>query len=102
MIVLPPTIKEFLRKFTDNGLRIYVVGGSVRDLLLKQPIENWDFATNATPDKILKLFPDSFYNNQFGTVGIPFRFDNHDTVFEVTTFRREGEYKDMRHPQTVE
>jgi len=55
------------------GFEAYLVGGALRDLILgKNPFEfDYDFATNATPDQILALFPDSFYENQFGTVSIP-------------------------------
>lgn len=55
------------------GFEAYLVGGALRDLMLgKNPFEfDYDFATNATPDQILVLFPESFYENQFGTVSIP-------------------------------
>lgn len=53
------------------GFQAYVVGGAVRDLILKQEIINdYDFTTNAQPADIQKIFPESFYENQFGTVSI--------------------------------
>lgn len=53
------------------GFQAYLVGGAVRDLVLEQEIINdYDFTTNAQPDDIQKIFPKSFYENQFGTVSI--------------------------------
>src|SRR3989344_2474617 len=99
MLTLPNDIKSFLDSFQKKGYKIYVVGGPVRDMLLGKPITNWDFATDATPEKILKLFPEGFYNNQFGTVGISLQ---ERMLLEVTTFRKEGNYKDARHPDKIE
>ena len=99
MLTLPNDIKSFLDSFQKKGYKIYVVGGPVRDMLLGKPITNWDFATDATPEKILKLFPEGFYNNQFGTVGISLQ---EGMLLEVTTFRKEGNYKDARHPDKIE
>lgn len=101
MITLPHEVKDFMSVFKKKGHRIYVVGGAVRDFLLGNTTENWDFTTSATPDQILALFPDGFYNNQFGTVGIATLVEDKKMIFEVTTFRKEGEYKDGRHPETV-
>ncbi len=90
-------------KFQKNGFQIYVVGGAVRDLLLGQTPpaggENWDFATNAKPEEILNLLPDSYYNNKYGTVTIPI---SKSLLLEVTTFRKEANYKDKRHPEIIE
>jgi tRNA nucleotidyltransferase/poly(A) polymerase len=57
--------------------------------------------TNATPEQILKIFPDGFYDNNFGTVGIPVEINNEKKVVEVTTFRTETGYADKRHPEKV-
>ncbi len=72
MITLAKEVNELLNKFKKNKYQIYIVGGSVRDMLLNKEITNWDFTTNATPEQIQKLFPDSFYNNIYGTVSIPY------------------------------
>ena len=85
----------------ENGFEVYLVGGSVRDLILKRRIKDWDLTTNATPQDLLAVFPNGFYDNQFGTVGIPVKIDNADHVVEITTFRTEHGYKDKRHPETV-
>lgn len=97
---LPEFVLQILEKFQGNGFEIYIVGGAVRDLLMKREIKDWDLTTNATPQEILTLFPDAFYNNKFGTVCIP---DESKTteIYEVTTFRREIGYSDKRHPDKV-
>src|SRR3990167_6242773 len=97
-IKLPNEVLELMNKFTGAGYQIYVVGGAVRDLLMKRPVNDWDFTTNATPEQILNIFPDSFYDNIFGTVGI--KIDD-STIFEVTTFRKEFGYSDKRHPDNI-
>lgn len=98
MIKLSNEVIKFMNKFQKNKFQIYVVGGAVRDALLDKQVNNWDFTTNATPEQILKMFPDAFYNNIYGTVSIP-----HDKViFEVTPFRKESDYFDSRHPEKIE
>lgn len=103
MIHLPKNVSDFFLIFTNKGFQIYLVGGAIRDLILKKkPVElgeNWDFATNATPEGILKLFPKGIYNNKYGTVLIPFE---KSVMFEITPFRKEADYKDLRHPEKIE
>lgn len=99
MLTLPKEVQIFMHTFRKNNYKIYVVGGPVRDLLLGKSVTNWDFATDATPQQILQLFPQGFYNNTFGTVGIS---EREGMLFEITTFRKEGEYKDLRHPEKIE
>lgn len=94
---MPKFIESVYKKFEENGYELYLVGGSVRNLLLFRNIKDWDMTTNATPEQMLSIFPDAFYDNQFGTVGIPIE----DQIIEVTTFRSESEYKDRRHPESV-
>lgn len=99
---LPPQAKQVLETLTNAGFEAYAVGGSVRDLLMNRPTKGWDFTTNANPEQILELFPDSFYDNQFGTVGVKIKEnDEVDDIYEITTYRSEGKYTDRRHPDTV-
>lgn len=98
---LPLEVLNILKKFRDANFEIYIVGGAVRDLLTGSPVVDWDFTTNATPEKILALFPDGFYDNQYGTVGVPSNSDNLKP-FEITTFRHESGYSDNRRPDSVE
>lgn len=102
MIKLPKAVLDFMAVFQKSKHQIYIVGGAVRDLLLDKPADNWDFTTDATPEEILKLFPDGYYNNQFGTVGVTQKINNQELIFEATTFRKESDYKDNRHPGTIE
>src|SRR5258706_15355859 len=101
---IPKHILDIQKKFTDAGYEIYLVGGSVRDLLHNRTVKDWDFTTSATPEEMLKLYPDAFYENQFGTVGIPLEKleeTEHQGIVEVTTFRTEKGYTDHRHPEVA-
>ncbi|RJQ37690.1 CCA tRNA nucleotidyltransferase [Candidatus Microgenomates bacterium] len=106
---IPEEIISIYKKIQEAGFEIYFVGGSVRNLLMKREIKDWDLTTNATPNELLKIFPEGFYDNKFGTVGVPFEitqkqseFSPHQNIAEITTFRTEREYKDRRHPEIVE
>ena len=97
MIKLPDEVKNFIKKFGE--FQCYAVGGPVRDLILGKTMTDWDFTTSATPEEIQKIFPDSFYNNSYGTVGVKVA---DGAVFQVTPFRKEGKYSDSRHPDKIE
>ena len=106
---LPAEVIDILRKLKKAGFDGYLVGGAVRDLLTGRPVDDWDFTTDAIPEEIQKVFPGSFYDNKFGTVGIPrkkqeARSKEQDEfeVFEITTFRTEHGYSDKRRPDKVE
>lgn len=95
---LPPQVLKIFKTFQKAGFEIYAVGGSVRDLLTGRETHDWDFTTNATPEEVLSLFPNSFYDNQFGTVGLK---QENKEIYEVTTFRQEENYSDRRHPDKI-
>src|SRR4030067_3233545 len=99
--LIPKEILEIFEKVKKGGFEVYFVGGCVRDIILKTAVKDWDFATNATPEAILKLFPDAVYDNKFGTVGILAEIKKQKQIVEVTTYRSESEYKDRRHPEKV-
>lgn len=97
------------KKIKDAGFDVYLVGGCMRNLLMDKEVKDWDLTTNATPEQIQKIFPGSFYDNAYGTVGIPFETPiqtNNDpyakNYTEITTFRKEKNYTDKRHPEIVE
>lgn len=96
---IPPFAGEILKKLLDSGFEAYIVGGAVRDLLLGGMVDDWDFTTDATPEEILKIFPDAFYDNQFGTVGISDK--SSENPYEITTFRTEEGHSDSRRPDKV-
>src|SRR3972149_371146 len=95
---LPEPVEHIFKTFQKAGFEIYAVGGCVRDLLIGRPTKDWDFTTNATPPEILRLFPEGFYDNIFGTVGI---LQENGEIYEVTTYRTERGYSDRRHPDVV-
>jgi len=97
-IKIPQEVIKVGKELDKKNFQAYLVGGSVRDFLLGKKIEDWDITTDALPEEIVKIFPDSYYNNKFGTVGI--KTDN-TGVIEVTTFRKESKYDDSRHPSKV-
>lgn len=79
------------------------MGGCVRDLLLGKTPKDWDVTTNALPEQIISLFPDTFYENEYGTVGVVNEKAKDETlkVIEVTPYRTEGKYSDRRRPDSV-
>ncbi len=102
-IQLPLEVTDFIATVNAAGFECFAVGGSVRDVLLGRPTKTWDFTTNATPEEIQKIFPESFYDNKFGTVGVKIKNGSGETqdIFEITTYRKEGKYSDARHPDEV-
>ena len=85
----------------NNGFSAYFVGGCVRDKFLEQPIHDIDITTNAKPEEIQKLFPMHIDTGlKHGTVSV--KPIEESEYFEVTTYRIDGEYKDGRHPDSVE
>src|SRR5258708_14970180 len=102
-LTLPNYILSIPTKLTQAGYEVYLVGGSVRNLLLEKEVKDWDLTTNATPEEILQLFPDGFYDNVFGTVGLALeKIDPELTgIVEITTFRTEQGFTDRRHPEKI-
>ena len=99
---IPKEIGAVLQKLAGAGHQCFVVGGCVRDLLLEKTPKDWDVATDATPEQVQELFPDSFYENAFGTVGVKTASEEPSlAVVEVTTFRVEEAYSDKRHPDSI-
>lgn len=102
-IKLPIPVKKVIKIVEKAGFEIYIVGGAVRDLLSGKEVKDWDFTTNAKPEEIAKLFKDSFYDNDFGTVGVAEKHlgGKGEGVFEITSFRTESSYSDHRRPDKV-
>jgi poly(A) polymerase len=81
-----------------NGYQALLVGGCVRDLLLGRSPVDYDIATDALPDQVMALFPESVaVGAQFGVVFIP----GDGCKVEVATFRSDGNYSDGRRPEQV-
>ncbi|MFA5692082.1 MAG: CCA tRNA nucleotidyltransferase [Acholeplasmataceae bacterium] len=89
--------KNLVKDLKRKGFESYLVGGVVRDFLMKRPFSDIDITTKAKPYEILKLYKSVPTGLKYGTVTI--LFDNHK--FEVTTFRLDGPSSDFRHPDSV-
>ena len=100
-ISIPEEVNTIIQKMVGANYEIYIVGGAVRDLLTNKFVTDWDFTTNATPQQIQQVFPNSFYGNKFGTVGVP-TTSKELKPFEITTYRTEHGYSDLRRPDRVE
>ncbi len=89
---------EIVRRLRAEGFQGYLVGGCVRDLVMGREPKDYDVSTDATPDQVVRLFPDSLtVGAQFGVVIVPRPEGN----VEVATFRSDGRYTDGRHPSEV-
>lgn len=97
-IKLDSTLIEFGKVFFQAGYKAYLVGGAVRDMLMKVPAHDWDVATNATPQDVIKLFKFVVPTGiEHGTVTVHYKGNE----IEVTTFRTEAGYSDGRHPDSI-
>lgn len=99
---VPNVIKDLCATLKKAGFEAYLVGGCVRDLILGREPKDWDITTNAKPEDIQRLFPETFYENDFGTVGVV--TDSTDPrlkVVEITPYRIEGKYTNARHPDEI-
>lgn len=100
---IPKEIIFISQTLENAGFEAFLVGGCVRDMLLDKKPNDWDITTNAKPEQIVSLFPHTFYENDFGTVGVV----NDDTddqslkKIEITPYRLEGKYSDNRRPDEV-
>jgi putative nucleotidyltransferase with HDIG domain len=100
---IPEEVSRITKTLKNAGFESYLVGGCVRDLFLGKTPKDWDVTTNAGPEEIIKLFPKTFYENDYGTVGVVNEDTENDSlkVIEVTPYRKEGKYTDNRRPDTV-
>jgi len=96
---VPDTVISLVNYFNENGINCYPVGGAVRDILLGREVNEWDLAVSCNPEKVMMLHPDSFPSGlKHGTVSIFWMGEK----FEITSFRKEYDYKDCRRPGKVE
>src|SRR3989344_3059416 len=101
-MTIPKEVKSIIEKLQKSGFESYIVGGCVRDLLNSTDPKDWDVTTIAKPDEIQKVFPDSFYENNFLTVTVKTGGQNAGLEeIEVTTYRLEAKYSDKRHPDEI-
>jgi putative nucleotidyltransferase with HDIG domain len=106
---IPKEVMMVIAVLQGASYEAYLVGGCVRDLLMGVKPKDYDVTTNATPEEIIALFPKTFYENTFGTVGVVTCGEDLGTVcsdetvkiVEVTPYRLESTYSDNRHPDEV-
>lgn len=97
-IKIPTVLSKMNNIFEENGFNAYLVGGAVRDTLMKKDASDWDIATNATPEQVISIFRKVIPTGiAHGTVTVHFMGEQ----IEVTTFRLEEGYSDGRHPDKI-
>jgi tRNA nucleotidyltransferase (CCA-adding enzyme) len=95
---VPRAVSDLCRRLRDRGFRAWIVGGSLRDLLLDRQPEDWDIATDARPESVKRLFRRAIDTGvAHGTLTVLFKGGR----YEVTTLRGEGAYSDGRRPDSV-
>ena len=103
MFTIPKEVSTVSGALREKGYEAYLVGGCVRDLLVGREPKDWDVTTDANPEQIQAVFPDSFYENDYGTVGVKTgSADERLAIVEVTPYRTESAYSDKRRPDKVE
>lgn len=100
-IDLPKKVKYIIDKIYEYGYEAFIVGGCVRDHILGIIPHDYDITTSAKPEIIMEIFKEyKFITNgiKHGTVGVIIDKD----IYEITTYRLEGEYEDNRRPKNIE
>lgn len=97
-IDIPQDVKFIINILINNGYEAYVVGGCVRDSVLRKNPKDWDITTKAKPEEVIKLFDKVVLTGfKHGTITVMVNNEG----YEVTTYRTDGEYEDNRHPKEV-
>ncbi len=92
-------VLEVCTQLSKAGHRAFLAGGCVRDALMGTAPQDFDVATDATPDEVQEIFPDSLdVGKSFGVIIVPFE----DFQIEVASFRQDGAYTDGRRPESVQ
>src|SRR5271169_752314 len=99
-----------VRELRRRGFQAYLAGGCVRDMLLGNEPMDYDVTTDATPNDVMRIFPETYaVGAQFGVVLIPVPKEGCESAaggsqhpIEVATFRSDGIYSDGRHPDQVQ
>lgn len=108
--VIPKEIAHVAETIESAGYEAYLIGGCVRDLIRDIQPKDWDITTSAKPEEIIALFPKTFYENDYGTVGVVNEEISEDEtdpikktlrVVEVTPYRKETTYTNFRHPDEI-
>jgi tRNA nucleotidyltransferase (CCA-adding enzyme) len=95
---IPNWVFEVVRELIRNNYQVYLVGGAVRDLLWDKQPGDWDLASDALPEQVAAIFPDTISTGEkFGTMIV--LYDGN--AIEVTTLREDLGYSDGRHPENI-
>lgn len=98
IIDIPKEVEYILEELRRNHFEGFIVGGCVRDTILKRSPSDWDITTNAFPEEIKKIFRDTIDTGiKHGTITIVVN----NKSYEVTTYRTDGIYQDKRRPKEV-
>lgn len=100
MIKVPENAAYLINKLTEAGFEAYAVGGCVRDSLSGRTPNDWDITTSALPEEVLSVLGKHNViesGMKHGTVTVK----QGGELFEITTFRTDGEYLDNRRPESV-
>lgn len=101
MIAIPQTVKTLINILEASSFEAYAVGGCVRDSLMNQTPNDWDICTSALPDRMKQCFK-NFRAVETGLKHGTLTVIVDGEPYEITTFRKDGEYRDHRHPEQVE
>ena len=90
---------ELAKEFNKHGYELYLVGGTVRDYLLNEPLTDMDAVTEATPEEVIAFLPDIDKTiKRFGSL----KYKTKEGLkFDITTLRKESSYEDSRHPSKI-
>ena len=92
------TALKVLNMIEDSSYEAYIVGGFVRDYIMGIKSNDVDITTNAKPKELIKIFPNANLDNAlYGSITVYYN----DIRFEITTYRRESNYDDNRHPDAI-
>ena len=91
--------KSLADLFDKHGHKLYLVGGTVRDYLLNEPLNDMDAVTDATPIEIVQFLPN--VDTTFAHLGSLKYKDENGVKFDITTLREERDYLDSRHPSAI-
>ena len=90
---------ELAKTFEQHGYQLYLVGGTVRDYLLGEPLTDMDAVTDALPNEVVSFLPS--VDTTFSKYG-SLKYKTPDGLkFDITTLRKESSYSDARHPEEI-
>lgn len=96
---IPTYVSQILRRINAAGYHVYPVGGCVRDALLGKTPDDWDLSTDARPETVMELFGAAAHPTGLPHGTVTVACEGH--AVEITTMRRDGAYRDNRHPESV-